>query len=59
MYTMNKSCNCEVGRDPEVGNELDSLVQASVVNIVHARLKKQAMNESEAPSNRQVRSQSV
>lgn len=40
MYTMNKSCNCEVGRDPEVGNELDSLVQASVVNIVHARLKK-------------------
>lgn len=39
-YTMNKSCNCEVGRDPEVGNELVSLVQASVVNVVHARLKK-------------------
>lgn len=31
MYTMNEACNCEVGRDPEVDKELDSLVQGSVV----------------------------
>lgn len=38
MDPMNESCNCEVGRDPEVG-KLDSLAQGSVVNAVHARVE--------------------
>lgn len=39
MGTMNESYDCEVGRDPEVGKKLDSLVQGSVVNVVHARVE--------------------
>lgn len=55
MYTINESCICEVGRDPKVGKGAgQSLVPGSVGECCTRAVEKQAMNESEAPSNRQA-----